>query len=220
MVYFEKSQPAPTCLAIEKAKANGSYNCEDVRVRLQFDFKNKCYICEQSHITNIQTEHFEAHQGNIDKKFDWNNLFFACGHCNNTKLAKYDNILNCTVKTDNVEENLYYRPIQLPRSRVEIIALEDDIKTQNTRDLLLDIYNGTTPAKIQESENIKLHLSQEIALFYKALLKFEKYKTDLKVQKKYLSKIKNILAELLNLQPSNGALLEKMTVIRRNLAIS
>nr|VFJ73508.1 MAG: hypothetical protein BECKFW1821C_GA0114237_105211 [Candidatus Kentron sp. FW] len=30
MVYLEKSQPAPACLAVEKAKANGDYKCGDV----------------------------------------------------------------------------------------------------------------------------------------------------------------------------------------------
>ncbi len=43
MVNFSKSQPAPECLALEKAKANGTYRCGDVLSRLVNDFHNRCY---------------------------------------------------------------------------------------------------------------------------------------------------------------------------------
>ncbi len=55
MVYLEKSQPAPCCLSIEKAKANGDYKCETVLERIKFDFLNKCYICEYKEPIAINT---------------------------------------------------------------------------------------------------------------------------------------------------------------------
>ena len=109
MVYLEKSQPAPESLVTEKTKASGKYNKEDVLERLVLDFKNKCYICEYQQ-PSVQVEHFIPHKGNVDLKFDWDNLFFACGHCNGTKLAKleYNDILNCTKKSHDVENFLKY----------------------------------------------------------------------------------------------------------------
>ena len=44
MIHLPKSQPAPVSLATEKTKASGRYNCEDVLLQIQTDFKNKCYL--------------------------------------------------------------------------------------------------------------------------------------------------------------------------------
>ena len=106
MLFFEKSQPAPACLKIEKKKANGDYKCGDVLPRLKKDFKNKCYICEQKEPTSINVEHFIPHKGDSELKFSWDNLFWSCAHCNNIKSDKYNNILNCTDINDDVEQNL------------------------------------------------------------------------------------------------------------------
>jgi uncharacterized protein (TIGR02646 family) len=107
MVYLEKSQPAPCSLEEEKKKTNGDYKTEEVLNRLKNDFKSKCYICEFKSTSN-NVEHFIPHKGNKDLMFDWNNLFLACYHCNNTKGSqkKYDNLLNCTNKADDIENRL------------------------------------------------------------------------------------------------------------------
>lgn len=165
MVYFEKSQPAPDCLAVEKAKNNGTYNCEDVVNRLASDFKNKCYICEYKEPSSINIEHFVSHQGNHDLKFSWNNLFLACAHCNNIKRTEFDNILNCTVLDDMVDQKIKYElnpfPFELPR----ITALEEDQRVINTQNLLISVYNGTTPQKRLESSYIRNKLLEEIVSF-------------------------------------------------------
>ena len=88
MINIVKSQPSPECLSIEAQKKNGDYKCGEVLSRIKNDFYNKCYICETQAPTTINVEHFRPHKGNVSLKFDWNNLFYACGHCNNTKLAK------------------------------------------------------------------------------------------------------------------------------------
>ena len=75
MVFQEKSQPAPPCLAKEKQKATGDYKCGDVFERTKTDFKNKCYICENKEPITINIEHFRPHKGDKKLKFDWNNLF-------------------------------------------------------------------------------------------------------------------------------------------------
>jgi hypothetical protein len=164
MIYLPKSQPAPICLAEEKLKTSGNYNSADVLQRLQIDFKNKCYICEEKEISSINIEHFVPHKGNKDLKFDWNNLFFACGHCNNTKLAGFDNILDCT-QTNEVETNIKYSMKPLPKEFVEIQTLTNDDKTVQTSQLLERIYNGHTTNKIMEAANLRTKLLKEIRKF-------------------------------------------------------
>lgn len=164
MIYLPKSQPAPACLAEEKLKSSGSYNCGDVLQRLQTDFKNKCYICEEKEISSINIEHFVPHKGDKDLKFDWNNLFFACGHCNNTKLAGFDNILDCT-QTNEVETNIKYLMKPLPKELVELQTLTTDAKTLQTSQLLERVYNGHTTNKIMEAANLRSKLLKEIRKF-------------------------------------------------------
>lgn len=162
MIYFEKSQPAPECLEKEKLKVSGDYKCGCVLKRLQNDFKNKCYICESKAPTTINVEHFKSHQGDVDLKFDWNNLFWACGHCNNTKLAKFDDILNCTDLNDNVENALKYEFKPFPHEKVFVEALNSNAKTENTKNLLLEVFNGTTKLKNIEADNLRTALLKEM----------------------------------------------------------
>ena len=208
MIYSEKSQPAPASLAIEKAKANGKYNGKDVWDRLVADFRHKCYICEYQQ-PSMQVEHFMPHQGNINLKFDWNNLFLACGHCNNTKLDKYDNILNCTDKTHDVENRLKYTIKPFPKEKVQIEALENSQKTTRTKDLLLAIYNGTTYLKQKEAEILINKLIDEVFDFQKYLLDY--FKTDSEEDKNYfLIKIKN------HISPSSNFTAFKRWIIKDN----
>jgi uncharacterized protein (TIGR02646 family) len=172
MIYLEKSQPAPTSLAVEKTKVTGDYKTPEVLDRLKTDFKNKCYICECKAPISINVEHFIPHKNNRDLMFDWNNLFLSCAHCNNTKLAKYNNILNCTDKTHDVENKIKYIFKPFPIEQVTIEALDDTAKTQNTKELLLAIYNGTTPLKKLESANLRNCLLNEIGDFQQRLLEY------------------------------------------------
>ena len=165
MVYFEKSQPSPDCLDIEKAKANGDYKCGDVLTRIKKDFKNKCYICEYKEPETINVEHFRPHQGNKNLKFNWDNLFWSCSHCNNTKSKKYDNILNCTDINDDVENKLKYIIDPYPFAKAQIEALDNSPETIATKELLLEVYNGTTKLKTIESANLRNKLLKEIRDF-------------------------------------------------------
>lgn len=174
MVFLPKSQPAPECLAIEKTKTSGTYNQATVVEQLKLDFKNKCYICENKEPHSINIEHFVPHKGDIDLKFDWNNLFYCCAHCNNSKLAipEYDNILNCTIETDCVDSKIKYIIKPFPGELAEISAIENNIKVNNTVDLLIRVYNGTTPQKKIESANIRSKLLKEIRKFQDLLFEY------------------------------------------------
>lgn len=49
----------------------------------------------------------EPHHGDSDLMYDWNNFFLSCAHCNNTKLGKYEPIIDCT--KENVEKAIAFR---------------------------------------------------------------------------------------------------------------
>jgi len=173
MIYFKKSQPAPNCLEEEKSKKSGKYDCGCVLERLKNDFKNKCYICESKAPTGINVEHFKSHQGDVDLKFDWNNLFFVCTHCNNTKLAQFDDILNCTDFNDDIENALKYEIKLFPHEPVKIETLNNDARTETTKELLLAVFNGTTTKnKILESSNLRNELLKEMKNYQNYLCEY------------------------------------------------
>ena len=99
MVKVERSYPAPESLAREASRKNGSYNKTDVILRLKADFHDKCYICEIKGLQDPQVEHLLPHKNgkHLERKFDWDNLFWSCGHCNGVKnCGKYDEgIIDC-----------------------------------------------------------------------------------------------------------------------------
>jgi hypothetical protein len=215
MVYTQKTLPAPICLAIEKAK-NGTYNCEEVLLQNKLDFRNKCYICEDKEPHSINTEHFIPHRNNQDLKFDWENLFFCCAHCNNTKLAKieYDEILNCTVLIDQVDVAIRYQIDPFPMEEAIITAMMDSQKVHNTVNLLNAVYNGTTVLKKIEAANLRSKLLKDIRRFQGLLFQFydDSYND---VEK---AEIKNTI--LRDLRPSSSFTAFKRWIIRGNTTLN
>ncbi len=210
MIFHEKSQPAPECLTTEKAKANGNNSCGDVLRRLQVDFKNKCYICEDKDPHSINTEHFIPHRGDRELKFDWNNLFYACVHCNSTKSDDYDNILNCTIESDGVDKKIKYWINPFPKEEAKIIALDLDDRVVNTVALLNAVYNGSTTLKKIEAANLRSKLLKEIRNFQQLLFDYyndlynEAEKAEIKGQ---------ILREL---RPSSNFTAFKIWILKEN----
>ena len=193
MINIVKSMPPPKCLEKEKKKTRGDYKCGDVLKRTKNDFKNKCYICEYKQPTSINVEHFIPHKGNKELKFDWNNLFWACSHCNNTKAARGDNILNCTSPEQDVENWLTYEFKPFPKEKVKITALSNEEIVHNTVRLLIEVYNGTTPLKMIESSNLRQALLNEIVDFQQALMGYYDENAEDAEKAIYLRKIKQHL---------------------------
>ncbi len=178
MINFTKRTPSADVLnklQKEKAKQSGTYNIPEVVEALKDEFHNKCYICEQKNITNLNIEHFKPHKGiNRDLMFDWDNLYFACGHCNNIKLSKYDNILDPGNQYDDVESLIRYEmPILQKRSVVKITGVSNDEKVNNTVELLNNVYNGNTCIKTIEAVNIKKDLVNELLEFTMWLVQYD-----------------------------------------------
>jgi len=165
MINITKSQPPPDCLEIEKKKKNGDYKCGEVVKRTRDDFHNKCYLCEEKGISTINVEHFLPHKGNLDLKFDWNNLFFACPHCNSTKGHLFDDILNCTHPSPKIVDVIRFECKSFPKEKPKIVALESGTKVIRTVELLNRIYNGTTNLKEKESINLTDKVVKEIKEF-------------------------------------------------------
>ena len=160
----EKSKKAVDSLKIEKAK-KGAYNTPEVNAALKEMFHGKCYICENKQVTSYQIEHLKAHRGNMDLKYDWNNLFLACAHCNNTKLDKYEPIIDCT--KENVEELIAFRKEGYFGMDEKLIfdVLDFKIETQNTVKLLQEVYYGSTPQKKMEAKILRKTLRKELSKF-------------------------------------------------------
>jgi hypothetical protein len=196
VINIVKSTKVPSSLAIEKAKKSSeNYRSEDVIFSIRDDFYNKCYLCEDYAPSTINVEHFVPHRGNRDLMFDWLNLFYACGHCNNSKLGDYDNILNCTDDLHKILDWIQFSINPYPKEKVIILPKSSDIKVQNTVKLLLKIYNGEhTGLKTVEGENIRERLIVEMVKFTRRLNKYTKPSISIKDKERYRRKIQEMLS--------------------------
>lgn len=182
MVNITKSQPPPICLEQEKQKRSGDYKCGCVLERLKKDFHNKCYICEEMAPSSINVEHFIPHKGDIDLMFDWKNLFYACPHCNNTKSDVYMPMLDCTNPEHPITSWLKFDLVSFPKEKIIITAQHQNKETENTRQLLLDVYNGKTKLKEIEAGNLREKLSKDLVKFQELLKDY--YADDVDEQEK------------------------------------
>lgn len=175
MVKVERSFPAPASLEVEAKKPSGSYSEQDVVEQLKKDFHDKCYICEIKNLQDPQVEHRLPHKNGKypDRKFDWNNLFWACGHCNNVKnQGKYDEgIIDCC--REDPEAQIIFR---LKNGSVDIIARnQEDSKAVLTASLVWEAFNKkNTGMRVLKSEMRFQELNKEMNVLYDNL---EKIKT-------------------------------------------
>ena len=177
MVKIERTRTPPASLAVEKKKEEngscGTYNQTDVVVQLNKDFHGKCYLCEQDELQSIQIEHLKPHHGgkNIDLKYDWNNLFFSCSHCNSVKNRKQyeSNILDCC-STD--PETMIHQALN--GDRVEVTPLIQTLDAQNTASLVQDCFElRNHEIRSIESQNKVKALKGTMNLLCKYLDKLE-----------------------------------------------
>jgi hypothetical protein len=134
MVKINRS-PLPTSITINSAK---DYRSEPVYSLLCKDFYDKCYICEDNTSTDPEVEHRTSQSNNAESKYDWNNLFLSCSHCNGIKSNKYDNIIDCTVV--DPESHLL---LAVSNMKDIVIKTNGNIPgLQETAELLNKVYNG------------------------------------------------------------------------------
>ncbi len=159
MIYFPKSDKPELQEILDEAKLadkESAYREGAVFEQLENDFYNKCYICEDNEVTSINVEHFDPHRGTSpDKKYDWNNLFYSCAHCNGIKHDKFSPLLNCTTESDKVWESLELQLIPGFKPKLEITVYsspEKKQKCENTKALLEKSLNGIGATKMKQAE--------------------------------------------------------------------
>lgn len=171
MVKVTRSFPAPGSLAEEAKKAAGRYDKPDVVERLRRDFHNKCYICGIKGLQDPNVEHLLPHKNGKypERKFDWENLFWSCGHCNSIKKScKYDaGIIDC-FKQDPEQ----YLAFQLIGSRVVISEKQEDGIYKRTAALIIETFTlqNTGMRTYTSDERLRL-LQKEMNILYKQLEK-------------------------------------------------
>ena len=186
MVQIERSFPAPESLAEEMKKADGSYSKPDVVERLEKDFHGKCYICEMKELQDPQVEHLLPHKNGRykDRKFDWENLFWACGHCNNVKnQEKYETgILDCCKK--NPEEVMVF---ELHGKDVYVKEVDaGDREAVLTAQLITEVFNvRNTGMRVYKSDMRLRMLQKEMNVLYRKLEAYKK-KPDSKILNRML----------------------------------
>ena len=160
-------RPLPDNVTIKQEK---DYREGIVFKMLTEDCNNKCYICEDSPHTAPNVEHRVSHRNNPALKFDWNNLFLACHHCNNTKLDKYDGIIDPT----NVDPEKFIK-LSLDfdeelRKVVVVRKVNGGGDVDVTASLLNAVYNGVnTDIKKYACRQLRNKLNNELLEFRKIL---------------------------------------------------
>lgn len=176
MVKIQRSFPAPESLAEEAKKARGKYDKPDVIARLKEDFHNKCYICEMKDLQDPNVEHLYPHKNGKypERKFDWENLFWSCGHCNSIKNnSKYDEgVLDCC--RQDPEEYLHF---ELVNDNVIVSMADlDDEMCKRTALLIEETFSmkNTGMRTYASAERLRL-LQREMDVLYKQLEKIHDY---------------------------------------------
>jgi hypothetical protein len=172
VIRVTRSQPAPASLAEQKLLKAGRYNSEDVVERLQADFRNKCYLCEESKISVIQIDHLQPPGENRDLRFDWNNLFYSCGHCNGTKSDTFWPMLDCTDPAVPVLSLLRYAfevEDKELRARVDVTATGNNDAAGRTAALLQQIHGGQSSTRGLEAANIVDKIQRQCRSFFRVV---------------------------------------------------
>ena len=164
MVKMKKS-PLPDGVDIKSEK---DYQGSAVFSLLLDDCYHKCYICENKPIPP-EVEHRVAHRGNEKLKYDWNNLFCSCVHCNRVKNQPkfYGGIID-PVQTDPeeyIELRLEYTE-DLREKIVIVKKVKDDELVDITVELLDLVYNNySTDNKKEAAVHLRNAVSNDISDF-------------------------------------------------------
>jgi len=141
---------------------------EDYRSNVVFnmlieDCHSKCYICEDTVYTAPNIDHRVPHKNDPLLKYDWNNIFLACSHCNNTKLGRFEGIIDPSkVDPENYIELELGVDSEL-REYVHIRKIDGGDDVDITIDLLNAVYNGIkTEMKKYACQQLKNKILHEI----------------------------------------------------------
>ena len=172
VVKIERTTTVPGSLVKALDNGSGSYTEFDVIRQLRQDFHEKCYLCEIDKLQSVNVEHLTPHKGNPALKYDWNNLFLSCPHCNLVKnQEKYSGkILDCCSK--DPEDALSHT---FQNNHVSVTPLDDSIEAKMTAILLTECFEkSNTGIRELECQTRIDALSETMNLLYKQLKQFKK----------------------------------------------
>ncbi|MFT4637147.1 MAG: hypothetical protein ACI8T1_000456 [Verrucomicrobiales bacterium] len=152
--------------------------------QLRSDFHGKCYIFENTENTTLNVEHRIPHEGDSDLKFDWTNLYWACGHCNNIKGNRFQPMLDCTDPHVDILSHIEYIPIRFPREHPTFKTLKESAEATNTVNFLNAVFNGTTILKSMEADSLRRILLREIKDFQDELIQYYEGENKIGVQER------------------------------------
>jgi hypothetical protein len=166
MIKLNKN-PLPESAEIKREE---DYRSGEIFNLLMTDCFGKCYICEDKEATTLHVEHRIPHKNDKKLKYDWNNLFLSCGHCNTTKGENYVEIIDpCKIDPESVLE-LRLETTDLTE-HVVITPLTESPDVTTTVNLLENVYNGKqTAMKKAEATQLRNKISKELSYFQQYLL--------------------------------------------------
>lgn len=178
MVKCERTFPAPPSLAKRQ-----SYNDEDTIQQLKKIFNDKCYICELQGLQDGIPEHLIPHKENVDLKFGWENLFWACNRCNSIKnRSEYEGkILDCC----KIDPELHINFIYAPHEGAIIVKPKDTSESSRmTAQLIDEAFNlENTGLRISSCRERMHSFREEWNRFIKLLTEYKKNKTQMSFRK-------------------------------------
>jgi uncharacterized protein (TIGR02646 family) len=167
MIYFAKTHPGPTqALLDQKASSDTStnYDIAGVRSQLEDDFFDKCYICGIES-TSMRIEHFRPHRGNRELMFDWNNLFYACEHCNSLKGDRFTELLDCT-STTKIDDLIKFDYDPAKGIREKVLVSDINAQSPDTVELIQLVFSArNTPTKKAGAKVLERKLSEALRDF-------------------------------------------------------
>lgn len=168
MVKVTRTQTSPTSLS---KQSNDCYRAPDVVDQLYKDFHGKCYICERDEVQSPEVEHLVAHGGNSALKYDWNNLFFSCSHCNSVKnQKKYSkDVVDCCFKDpEKIIEHSFVN------NHVKVVPLNTTLESTITAELITECFeNVNTGIRTLERAVLIKSLNSTMNVFYKTLIEYK-----------------------------------------------
>ena len=154
MIAVERSGKEPG--ALTRSKAADRYRDDEVVEQLFEDFRGKCYICEVYPVNDPEVEHRLPHKGGRypERKYDWNNLFYCCQHCNLVKSkAKYDaGIIDCCVRDP---EKLLRQSLVEDRVIVDALSAKDE-EARLTAELIEEVFMTDNPSLRKHAADARL----------------------------------------------------------------
>ena len=133
MFNVTRTQPGPDC--------SKDYRSVAVVNELRKIFYGKCYLCENE-VSEPVVEHFVPHKGKDDsKKYDWNNLYYACNRCNSIKGDFNDELMDCCDSSVDMSKSIKCQCPAIPNDDIVVESQSNEIKTENTAKLLNRCYN-------------------------------------------------------------------------------